>query len=80
MKFKHIPKAKTWCYEHLVWECGWIDGLELEPPVPKLCHTVATKKGPLCKEHKKEHPEVPATDGDPYPPEDMIAGGNAKPL
>lgn len=65
---------KTWCHEHLVWECGWIDGLELEPPIPKCCHAPATKKGPLCKEHKAEHPEIPAGTGDPYPAELMVAG------
>lgn len=68
---------KTWCHEHLVWECGWISGLELEPPEPKCCHNEATKKGPLCRDHKKEHPEIPAGNGDPYPAVLMVDGHNA---
>lgn len=51
-----VPRKieKTWCHEHLVLECGWIDGLELKPPNPICCHVEATEEGPLCEEHEKE--------------------------
>lgn len=49
------PK-KTWCHEHEVWECWWIEGIGQEVgavwPLVSCHEPVISEQEPWCKEHK----------------------------
>lgn len=58
MELKPRKIEKIWCHEYEVYECGWIDGLELEPPEPKCCHNAVHEDDPLCSVHKESIPDA----------------------
>jgi hypothetical protein len=53
--------SKSWCHEHLVWECSWIDGLENPDFANRklvMCHEAAiSEEKPWCLKHE---PKVPS--------------------